>query len=273
VHLLDPSPLNHEKAKVFLGEHVTIQKWPTKLEFTVGKAEEYADERAVAAESGASLAICATAAHFIDPSMLIRAMYNMIRPGGTMAIYSYWIPIFPDLNPGLGDIFGKTVTKAMKLCIRDEKTRLLFVDAGSRLCAGTAVLDAIAVPRNLFEDVQRIQINPQTLVAMDSYREDPPAPYMTLPSQVGQHEDMITYVEGTDAEADGWSKIVDLDFLQGMVRTILPADIKLSEEQHEALYGDLARAFAAECPSGSARVTWGLNMILATKRSSAVTEA
>jgi hypothetical protein len=268
VHLLDPSPLNHEKARVFLAEHVAIHKLPTKLEFTVGKAEDYASDRTAAAQNSASLVICAAAAHFVDPSMLIRAMYGMIRPGGTMAIYTYWLPAFPGLDQTLGVVYGKTVTKAMKLCIRDEKTRTVFVDAAARLCAGSELLDAIAVPGDLFEDVRRIQINPQTRLAIDTYRDDPPVPYVPLPSQVGQHEEKIEYVDGKDSEAEGWTRSVDLDFLHGMVRTILPTDIKLSEEQHEALYGELDLAFAAECPSGSARAMWGLSMILATRRGS-----
>lgn len=126
VHLLDPSPLNHQKAQVLLAEHVARHKLSIKLKITVGKAEDYASKRAVTAESGASLAMCATTAHFIDPTMLITAMYEMIRPGGTMAIYSYWNPVFPDLHPALGIAFGKTLTKAMRLCIRDETTRTLI---------------------------------------------------------------------------------------------------------------------------------------------------
>lgn len=266
VHLLDPSPLNHEKARVFLAEHVSVNNLQTKLEFTVAKAEDYANERSFATGSSASLAICATTAHFIDPDMLIRAMYKLIRPGGTMAIYSYWLPVFPELDPALSVEYTKAVTKAMKLCIQDEVTRKVFVDAVARLCAGSTVMDAIAVPEDLFEGIQRIQINPQVTVSLDTFREDPPVLYTPLNSQVREHEDRCTYVYGKDPEAEGWTMSVDLDFLHGMIRTILPADIQLSKEQNEKLYGDLDRAFTAECSSGSTLAIWGLDMILATRR-------
>ncbi|KAF9731227.1 hypothetical protein PMIN06_012091 [Paraphaeosphaeria minitans] len=266
VHLLDPSPLNHEKARVFLAEHVSVNNLQTKLEFTIAKAEEYPNKRSVAADSGASLAICASTAHFIDPDMLIKSMYKSIRPGGTVAIYSYWLPVFPDLDPALSVEYTKTVTRAMRLCIRDEATRNVFSDAVARLCGGTTVMDAIAVPGDLFEGIQRIQINTQTALSLDTFREDPAVPFTPLDSQVREQEDKCTYVSATDAEAEGWTMSVDLDFLHGMIRTILPADIQLSKEQHEELYGNLDRTFAAECLSGSTLAMWGLDMILATRR-------
>ncbi|OAG02708.1 uncharacterized protein CC84DRAFT_1166536 [Paraphaeosphaeria sporulosa] len=266
MHLLDPSPLNHEKARVFLAEHVSVNNLQTKLEFTVAKAEEYANKPAVTAESGVSLAICASTAHFIDPDMLVKAMYRLMRPGGTMAIYSYWLPVFPDLDPGLSVVYTKTVTRAMRLCIRDEATRNVFADAVARLCTGTTVMDAIAVPDDLFEGIQRIQINPQTALSLDTFREDPAVPFTPLDSQVREHDGKYTYVSGTDPEAEGWTMSVDLDFLHGMIRTILPADIQLSKEQHEELYGDLDRAFVERCLSGYTLAMWGLDMILATRR-------
>lgn len=88
---------------------------------------------------------------------------------------------------------------------------------------------------------------------MDTYREDSPVPCVPLVSQVGQHEAQFAYMDGKEPQAEGWIKSVDLDFLHGIIQTILPADIKLSEEQHEVLLGELDRIFAAECPSGSAR--------------------
>lgn len=271
LYLLDPSPLNHDKARDFLAEHVAKHNLPTRLKFAVGKVEGYAGgERAEAiAENsggGVSMAICATAAHFIDPAALVRAMYEMLRRVGTMAIYSYFLPIFPDLDPAVGVAFSRAAIRAMRLCVKDEPTRASFTDSGARICAGTAVLDAIAVPGSLFEDVKRISINPETAAATDIYREDSPVPFVPLPSQVGPHEEQVEYHDGKDPEAEGWVKIVDLEFLHGKIRTILPTDLELSEEQREALFGDFDRVFAAECPSGSSRAMWGLSMILGTKR-------
>ncbi|KAK3319177.1 hypothetical protein B0H66DRAFT_623615 [Apodospora peruviana] len=47
---------------------------------------------------GADIVICATAAHFIGPDGMAKSMTTMLKPGGTMAVFSYWMPSFPCLS-------------------------------------------------------------------------------------------------------------------------------------------------------------------------------
>lgn len=122
VHLRDPSLLNYEHAWAFLDEYVTRHMLPTKLV----KVEDERTVVAVKEVEGGSLAICATAADFIDHDMLVRAIRRTTCPGRSLAIYRYFLRTLPDLDLAVCIAFARATTAAMRLCLGDESTRVLF---------------------------------------------------------------------------------------------------------------------------------------------------
>lgn len=260
---MDPSTSNHWTARKFLRDYSEAHNLQTKLDFTLAKAEERSKH-----VKNASLAICATTAHWIGPNDLIKCMAGILRPGGTLAIFTYWLPIFPGHDPKLAIVLAKAITAAMRTCLRpgDEATYAVFEKTAARLMAGKDILDSIPIPTELFEDAVRFRINPEADMAFEVYRNDPPVPCVPLPSQVSQDELKVTYVSGIDPEAEGWSFSVDLEWLHGLLQTYIPSTVQLSEEQYGELYGELDRTYAAECGTESVQAYFAVSGILARRR-------
>ena len=263
VYLLDHSPQNNEKARVFLGEWVQRHSLKTKLEITESTAEEGHEF-----VKDADLLICATTAHFIDPDSLITSAARMLRPGGTLAICSYMVPVFPDQSKHFSDTFCKAVTRTIGLCIPpgDEDAKSLLSRATARISAGDGLLDSVPVPKEFFEDVQRVHINPDAEKVMDIFRSSFPVPCKPIPSRVDGDERKLYYNSGKDWQAEGWCFPVDSKWLHNFMATTRPANIEMSDEQYQSMYGEWDRVFESECPSGSTRALWGVNLILATRK-------
>ncbi|KAF2758586.1 hypothetical protein EJ05DRAFT_475891 [Pseudovirgaria hyperparasitica] len=263
VHLLDPSPLNHQMARKYLGQLVEQQSLQTKLDFTQATAEE--GHKFV---KDADMLICAETAHFIDPEELVKSAAAILRPAGTLAIYSYWGPIFPDQSRELSDAFCKVITRALGCCLKpgDEEARSRLGSAAARVSAGKSVLDSIPVPEEYFEDIRRVRINPDAERAIEVFRKSFPVDHEPAPSRIGNNDKHFIYQSGCDPEAEGWSFLVDNRWLHNFIATMRPTDVELSDEEQKVIFGEWDMLFANECPSGSTRALWAVNVILATRR-------
>ena len=264
VHLLDPSPLNHEKARIFLGEWVARHGLHTRLEYTLSTAEE--GNRHV--KEDADLVVCAEVAHFVDPDSLVASAAGMLRFGGTLAVYTYWVPVFPDQSKRFSEIFCRALTRTLGLCIRpgDQVTSSLLSKAAARVSSGSGYLDSVPMPDEYFEDIRRVRINPDSENVMDTFRRSFPVPFEPVPSRARDGEKEFRYYSGQDPQAEGWCFEVDSKWLHNFMATMRPAEVELSDELYESIYGEWDRVFAKECPSGSTRALWPVNLILATRR-------
>ncbi|KAK8055196.1 hypothetical protein PG993_000423 [Apiospora rasikravindrae] len=292
VHISDPSPANEDQARAFLSrwlrQHGLEQQ--RRLEFSQATGEE---AYKAAGEQQADLVICATAAHFMDPDGLALSIARTLRPGGTLAVYSYWMPTFPDQpSPRLQDTFIRTfdrlVMQPLEAAQRQEGrdggrndgkgesnpkassssssssrwSRLASVCA--RRMAGNGVLDSFPLPAELFDEPTRVYINAG---ATTPYRDVwqrfmPTGVEPGGPGAVSPRDTIVRYETGVDAEAGGWAFSVDRSWLPVFIHTFR----ELPEEEAPAAYAEWDQVFAEECPGGFARIQWPVYLVLARRR-------
>ena len=263
IHLLDPSPRNHKAAKKFLGDWIESNGLNTKLDYTVATAEE-----GYKSVKDADLVICAETAHFIDPDSLVESAAAMLRPGGTMAIYSYWMPLFPDKSPRLSELFTQASARSVALALESGNDEVIQQGRKvlARIAAGTGPIASVPAPKEYFQGVRRIRINTQAEITVEAFMRHHPLDFDQIPSRVDAQDIEYMYETGKDPQADGWSFPIDNKWAHNWMATYPPSDLKLSKEDYEAMYGDWDKAFAEECPSGTVQSLWPVNILLATRK-------
>lgn len=145
IHNSDPSPWNEQQARDFLSTYAKEHDLTPELEFSQSTGEEAYKH---VGESAADLVIVATAAHFMDPDGLAECAAKILRPGGTLAVYSYWIPSFLDRSQRFNEVFAKTfdnlVLKALE--VANDANRARFLDVVKRRMTGVGCLDSLPLP-------------------------------------------------------------------------------------------------------------------------------
>lgn len=269
VHNSDPSPWNEEQARTFLTGWAGRHGLSTVFEYSQSTGE---DAYKHTGEKQADLVICATAAHFMDPDGLVASISKILRPGGTLAVFSYWMPTFPDQSQRFHDIFAETWEKMVLIPLQqsgDDQSRATLARVIERRTAGNGVLDCLPLPEEFYKDPLRVYIN----------SGPGEAPYNPLfikfatpnrqpggITRVSQRDRILTYFTGTDPEADGWSFEADKKWLPVFVNTIRPANKNLSEEESRDAYAEWDSIFDKECPTGKLRVRWPAYVVLATRK-------
>ncbi|KAL7623786.1 hypothetical protein AAE478_005339 [Parahypoxylon ruwenzoriense] len=263
VHLSDPSPANEDQARAFLTEWANHHGVNIALEFSQSTGEETYTK---AGEGNADLVISATAAHFMDPDGLATSIAKILRPGGTLAVFSYWLPTFPGRSQHFHDVFGKAyddiVLRAL-LAAADEQGRKKLGKVIERRMAGKGALDSVPIPEDLFEDPLRVYINSNGEVPYNKFfQQFEPADI----SRVSSRDQIVNYRTGTDVEAEGWSFDADKKWIVSFFNTIRPTNSQLSEEEAAKAFAEWNKVFDEECPSGTVRVHWSAYLVLATRK-------
>ena len=269
IHNSDPSPGNEDQARSFLPNWAQRHNLSTIFEYSQSTGEEAYTKTG---EQSADMVICATAAHFIDPDSLAASIAKMLRPGGTLAVFSYWMPSFPGRSQHFHDVFAKYYDNLVlePLQSGDELTRTRLSKVIQRRMAGKGVLDSLPIPEELYDDPLRVYINAGTTGEI---------PYNTLftkftpadsqfgaNARVSARDRLVTYQTGADSEAEGWGFDVDKNWLSFFLDTIRPADQKLSEEESREAYKEWDKVFDEECSNGSLYVLWPAYAVLATRK-------
>ncbi|KAJ7917525.1 S-adenosyl-L-methionine-dependent methyltransferase [Mycena leptocephala] len=236
VHLSDPSPLNIDKARKFLSEWAQNNGATTTFEFSQSVGEESYKHTG---ESQADMVICATAAHFMDPDGLIAAISRILRPGGTLAVFTYSVPTFPDQSDRLKRSFTKVVADVHQFSTLTPGGDRDIIKFFSRFSSGRGMHDSIPIPAEFYADARRIYINVDK-TAQDAYGENYPSWIESIPSRVSSTDTVIDYCSGTDPQAKGWSFTTDKEWIRKLL--------------------DLGRVFDEECPSGTVRAVWPVNI-------------
>ena len=173
VHISDPGTSNEAQARTFLSRYIDSQNLSTALEFSQRTGEEAYKH---VGEGQADMVICATAAHFMDQDGLADSIAKMFKPGGTLAVFSYWFPSFPDESPRLLEAFAKTLDElALKpVSSGDDASQALLAKTFERQNTGNDPLDSPPLPgRNLFDDPMRVHINSSSERApIEPYRDN-----------------------------------------------------------------------------------------------------
>ncbi|GKZ38053.1 hypothetical protein AbraIFM66950_009967 [Aspergillus brasiliensis] len=271
IHVSDPSPANESQARTFLPKWAAQHGLHPTFEYaqTVGE-EAYRHT----GESQVDMVICATAAHFMDPDGLVTSIGKMLRPGGTMAIFSYWLPTFPKQSKRFQDAFASIFEKVfMQQLLRDgpqSNQAALMHSLAKRQGAGEGLLDSLPLPEELFEDPVRVYINPSKdgrVPYHDQFVKYYPADFRPEDySRVGSRDKIVRYNTGVDDEAEGWEFNADKQWLIEYLNSVLPPQNKIVPETAHVLLADWDQVFAEECPSGQVRVQWTANLVMATRK-------
>ncbi len=269
IHNSDPSPGNEDQARAFLPNWAQRHNLATTFEYTQSGGEE---AHTKTGEQSADMVICATAAHFIDPDGLAASIAKMLRPGGTLAVFSYWMPSFPGRSQHFHDVFAKYYDNLVlePLQSGDDLTRTRLSKVIQRRMAGKGVLDSLPIPEEFYDDPLRVYINAGSTGEIpynslfDKFAPVDPQPGGI--ARVSARDRIVTYHTGTDAEAEGWGFDADKKWLSIFLDTIRPADKKLSEEESREAYKEWDKIFDEECPNGTLRVLWPAYVVLATRK-------
>ena len=270
VHISDPSPSNEEQARPFLSSWVERHGLDTTLEYSQSTGEEAYMK---AGEKQADLVICATAAHFMDPDGLTASIAKMLRPGGTLAVFSYWMPTFPHQSQRFHDAFAWTLDNlVLKPALAGpESGRAMLTKVLERRMTGKGGLDSLPLSEDLYHDSLRVYINSDTdeLPYRELSRQFSPANQkLGGISRVNPRDQIVHYQSGIHPEAEGWSFDADKKQLSSFLDSVRPLNNKLAEERSRAVYAEWERVFDDECPTGTVRIHWPVYVALATRNES-----
>lgn len=266
IHISDPSPSNEAQARAFLTAWSSKRGIEPILEFSQSTGE---DAHTAVGHGQADLVICATAAHFMDPDLFSSSCASMLRPGATVAVFSYWMPTFPNASQRLHDAFSHAVETMLlqRLANADGASKAMLATAISRRAAGRGVLDSVPFPPSEYRDVRRIYINssPEGIAYRSLFlKYGPPDFIPDRSSRVGHEESRWNYVTGVNAEADGWLLTVDLCWLRKFFDSIRPPTSQSGREAEEA-YAQWEQIFTKECLSGKVETLWPAYVALARR--------
>ncbi|KAL6719030.1 hypothetical protein ACLMJK_003265 [Lecanora helva] len=269
IHISDPSPSNEEQARPFLSGWAESHGLNPAFEYTQATGEE---AYLKTGEKQADLVICATAAHFMDPEALSTSIAKMLRPRGTLAVYSYWMPTFPDKSQHFHDVFEKTLEGlVLKPNLSGgEAGRAMLTKVIERRMTGKGALDSLPLYEDLYDDRLRVYINAGTELPYRSLSRHFPHTIQKLDSmsRVNPGDQSVSYVSGVHPEAEGWAFESDKEGISRFLDSVRPLNNKVSEEEYRAVYGEWERTFDEECPSGTVRIHWPLYLALATRKES-----
>ncbi|KAJ7917523.1 hypothetical protein B0H13DRAFT_1994817, partial [Mycena leptocephala] len=238
VHLSDPSPLNIDKARKFLSEWAQNNGVTTTFEFSQSVGEESHKH------TGRARRIC-----------------RILRPGGTLAVFTYSAPTFPDQSDRLKRSFAKVVADVHQLSTLkpgDDRAKEFFNIINkfvSRFSSGRGMHDSIPMPDEFYADTRRIYINVDKTV-QDAYGENYPSWIESIPSRVLSTDTVIDYRSGTDPQAEGWSFTTDKEWIRKLLDSFSLTGIPLTDDEQTKLYSEWERVFDEECPSGTVRAVW-----------------
>lgn len=267
-HNSDPSPQNEIVARAFLSQWAAKRGLKPYLEFSQATGESVHE---AVGDKRADLVICATAAHFIDPDGLAASAARMLKPGGTLAVYSYWMPRFPGKSFEFHDTFERAFEAIVLGAVNRSAggaaaARVRIEAAIQRRLGGNGALDSVPLPADLYEDPTRVYINAgkETTFTRVYTRFMAPTP-LGLPSRVASGDRIVHYETGKDLEAEGWVFEVERTFLDNFFNTIRPRNVEESDEAKQA-EAEWTRVYEKECPNGKTLIEWPCYLALGTKR-------
>ncbi|GAM33869.1 hypothetical protein EIK77_001685 [Talaromyces pinophilus] len=268
IHNSDPSPWNEQQARAFLSTYAKENGLSPELEFSQSTGEEAYKH---VGESAADLVIVATAAHFMDPDGLVECAAKILRPGGTLAVYSYWIPSFPDRSENFNEVFAKTfdnlVLKALE--VGNDANRAKFLEVVKRRMTGAGCLDSLPLPAEHFEETTRIYINSGQgeVPYKDLYqRLAAPGKQVGGVSRVSENDEIILYKSDEDTQAEGWAFDAGKEWFPIFFNSMRAANSQMTQEEARDAYQEWEQIFDDECPNGTVRVYWPFYVALARKK-------
>ena len=186
--------------------------------------------------------------HWTDVPKTTKAVLEVLKPGGTLAVWYYCNVIFPD-NKDVQQVNQDILEHwcGQRIEYSKESARTMWVEQTG--------YDCVAFPESegWAPGTRRIKFN--TNQSEEVWIRSKTRPWMRYPKQIGEN-DVLEYVE----DAKEWEYEFDLDWFRGSFQSIFP---RLDEDY---LNSQLKRMEVALGPERKTKALWPLSLILARKK-------
>ncbi len=187
--------------------------------------------------------------HWTDTAKTTAAVMQVLKPGGTFAVWYYSNVQFPD-NKQVQQIFEDILDYwcGLRIDYSEVSARTLWIEQTG--------YDCIAFPESegWAPGVRRIKFN--TNQSDEIWIRSRSRPHMRYPKQIGEN-DVPEYVEG----AKEWEQEFDLDLFRGWFESIFP---RLTDDYLDGQSKRMEEALGGR--KEKTRAVWPLSMILARKK-------
>ena len=201
----------------------------------------------------ADLVAAAECIMLMNPEQSVTGFAKLLRPGGTVAIWSYGRPIFP--NDETQGLYDKISAKAWE---RVFPSKALETESAVKIMKSW--LDVVAFPPETWTDVKRVKWNndrPLNFVGDEHFDHE-----IKYQSGVGPGDKVVEQVD-----RDFWMKEgCGIDWVKGFIDVQYPWETTDEEisEQLNSLYEELEVAMGGE--GNTVKIAWPVVLLLATKR-------
>ncbi|KIW12724.1 hypothetical protein PV08_10002 [Exophiala spinifera] len=266
LHVSDPSASNLHKACRFLTTWMQCHGAKATLEFSQSEGE-FADQ--LVGYSSSDMVICAVAAHFMDPDGLVQSASNMLRPGGTLAIFTYMHPSFPNQSRAFTEAYLDSLMSSIISSSRDNsKASSVLWQAMSRMYCGGGGQDNVPLPAKLLTKRHRYHINASQgeMTCQGKALKYLPAGVDLPPVRISPSEKIIALESGEDAGGDGWTFEMNKKSLFDFIATVGKPIGEEDNEEVLASYATFGKIFDEECPSGFTLARWPCKIAIGTRK-------
>ncbi len=134
----------------------------------------------------------------------------MLRPGGTLAVFSYWIPTLLDQSQRFRDAFAKTLDNlVLKPVLSGNPSGwAMLAKVLEHRMTGKGALDSLPLPEDLYDDTLRVYINSitnETPYRAFSRQFSTANQELSGISRMNPRDQIVSYQSGMNPEAEGWS--------------------------------------------------------------------
>ncbi|KAL6241288.1 hypothetical protein RBB50_011761 [Rhinocladiella similis] len=266
LHVSDPSASNLHKAGGFLTTWMQCRGAEATLEFSQSVGEQ-ADH--LVGYGSSDMVICAVAAHFMDPDELVQSASNMLQPDGTLAIFTYMHPSFPNQSRPFAEAYLNSLMTAIISSSRDDsKASRVLWQAMSRMYCGKGGQDNIPLPAKFLTDCKRYHINASQgeMTCQGKALKYLPAGIELPPVRISPSEEIVALESGEDARGDGWTFEMDKESLFDFIATVGKPIGEEDNEEVLASYATFSQLFDEECPSGFTLARWPCKIAIGTRK-------
>jgi SAM-dependent methyltransferase len=268
VHVSDPSASSVEQARQNLSAlyHKSAstagaerdQKCAT-FTFSCCKGE---DAQLATASSSVDMVTVATAAHFMDVDLLMSAVADSLKPGGTLAIVFYGRSriansaraeeVYTRVYSNIGERLAKQVQ------LSDEALKAQWERGMANASMG---LEFVPLDARVWDMSRSKRVKINSLHGERSFAGFHES-WLDTKSRAGPGEERAFYEYG-DEEAAGWRKIVDKKWFRGHVGSYSQGDPGYLLDM--PVFKELEKVLEEEFPDDGIVVEWTVNVVLTTK--------
>lgn len=234
-----------ENSIINVRQKLSTHPYADRMHFEVGRAE---DMRSHISPKSVDMVTMAEAIHWTNPTLVVEAAADVLKPGGTLAIWNYGSRPFFVNNPEAEAIFEKLLNAQHG---RSQMDQSVADNARYIMSSG---LDTVRIDEALFKDEARWKWCTRT------HKFSPPVRQLADWKPAFGGNVTVNEIDTPDM----WAREVDLEWCKGYLATI-HSNTDPSNAGYDALWNELKHAMGDK-----ATVSFPATLILARKRGSSL---